>query len=136
MKNTIIALVIVLIIGGIFLFSRGSSQNNTNTSSANFTPVDVNNVSVVDGKQIVEINVKGGYRPQTSTAKAGMPTVIRFNTNGTFDCSVSVRIPSMNISKILPQSGNTDIDIGNSQLGTLQGTCGMGMYRFQVNFQG
>ena len=96
---------------------------------------NANNVSVIDGKQIVEINAKGGYQPRKSIAKAGIPTIIRFNTKGTFDCSSSVRIPSLNLSKALPQSGSTDIDIGTGQLGTLQGSCGMGMYPFEVEFQ-
>jgi plastocyanin domain-containing protein len=116
-----------LIIGGAILFTK-------NTGSA--VPVVAgNNVSIVDGKQIIEINAKGGYQPRKSIAKGGIPTVIRFNTNGTFDCSSSVRIPSMNISKLLPQTGSTDIDIGNGQLGTLQGSCGMGMYPFEIEFK-
>ena len=93
------------------------------------------NVSVVGSKQIIEITAKGGYVPRATLAKAGIPTILRFNTNGTFDCSSSVRIPSMNITKLLPNSGTTDIDLGSPQVGTLQGTCGMGMYRFSVEFQ-
>lgn len=90
---------------------------------------------MVDGTQIITINAKGGYQPNNSIAKAGVPTVIRFKTNGTFDCSASVRIPSMNINKVLPQSGQTDIDIGTPKIGLLQGMCGMGMYPFQIDFQ-
>ena len=126
MKSTIISIIIALVfIGGAFALTRGGTQTGT-------TPV--NNVSIVDGKQIIEIRAKGGYQPRKSVAKAGIPTIIRFNTNGTFDCSSSVRIPSMNISKMLPQSGSTDIDIGNGKLGTLKGSCGMGMYPFEVEF--
>ena len=94
------------------------------------------NVEVKDGVQYINITARGGYTPRKSIAKADIPTVLRFNTNGTFDCSSSVRIPSMNISKMLSQSGSTDIDLGNPKLGTLQGTCGMGMYSFEVEFQG
>ena len=93
------------------------------------------NVSVVEGKQVIEIHARGGYQPRKSIAKAGMPTVLRFETSGTFDCSSSVRIPSLGISKILPQTGTTDIDLGSAQVGTLQGTCGMGMYPFEIDFQ-
>ena len=96
---------------------------------------NANNVSIVDGKQIIEINAKGGYQPRKSVAKAGIPTIIRFNTKGTFDCSSAVRIPSLNISKSLPQSGITDIDIGSGEPGKLKGSCGMGMYPFEVEFQ-
>src|SRR3989344_210395 len=51
----------------------------------------VDNVSIIDGKQVIEIKAKGGYQPRVSFAKAGIPTIIRFDTEGTFDCSSSVR---------------------------------------------
>ncbi len=128
MKATIISVIVaVVLIGGAFLVAKGG---NDTSQVAN-----ANNVSIVDGKQIIEISAKGGYQPRKSIAKAGIPTVIRFNTKGTFDCSSSVRIPSMGISKSLPQTGSTDIDIGTQKVATLQGTCGMGMYPFEVEFQ-
>ncbi len=133
MKNTILILVGVFIIGSIFLLSKSSFQGSTNTGGYGQNE-NAHNVSIVDAKQIVEIHAKGGYQPQISVAKAGIPTIIRFDTKGTFDCSSSVRIPSMNINKVLPQTGSTDIDIGTGKVGILQGTCGMGMYRFQIQF--
>jgi plastocyanin domain-containing protein len=129
MKATIIAIVVagVFIGGAFFLASSGSSA--TSSSSAN-------NISIVDGKQIVEIQARGGYQPRKSVAKAGIATLVRFNTSGTFDCSASIRFPSLSISKLLPQTGSTDIDIGTSTLGVLRGSCGMGMYPFEIDFQG
>ena len=128
MKSTIISIVMAaILIGGALMLTR-SGSNTLQVTNAN-------NVSVIDGKQIIEINAKGGYQPRKSIAKVNIPTIIRFNTTGTFDCSASVRIPSLNISKLLPQSGVTDIDIGTGQLGTLKGSCGMGMYPFEVEFQ-
>jgi len=128
MKATIISVIVaVVLIGGAFLLAKGG---NDTSQVAN-----ANNVSIVDGKQIIEISAKGGYQPRKSIAKAGIPTVIRFNTKGTFDCSSSVRIPSIGISKSLPQTGSTDIDIGTQKVAILQGTCGMGMYPFEVEFQ-
>lgn len=129
MKPTTVSILVALVlIGGAFALTRKSGG----TSPA---VADANNVTIVDGKQIVEISAKGGYHPRKSIAKAGMPTIIRFDTNGTFDCSSSVRIPSMNITKSLPQTGTTDIDVGSQDVATLQGTCGMGMYPFEVSFQ-
>jgi plastocyanin domain-containing protein len=93
------------------------------------------NVVIVDGKQIVEITAKGGYKPGKSIAKAGIPTVVRVKTNGTFDCSSFIRIPSLNVSQSLPQTGVTDFDAGTSTAGVLQGTCGMGMYSFDIEFR-
>ena len=131
MKSIILAIVFgVLLIGGVFILSSGSSS----TEGAH-TVSHANNVMIESGKQIVTIDTKGGYQPKRSVAKAGMPTVIRFVTNGTFDCSSSVRIPSLGIAKILPQTGNTDIDIGTPAVATLQGLCVMGMYHFEIDFQ-
>lgn len=128
MKATIISIIVaIVLIGGAFMLAK----NGGDTGQA----ANANNVSIVDGKQIIEINAKGGYQPRKSVAKAGIPTIIRFNTKGTFDCSSAVRIPSLNISKSLPQSGVTDIDIGSGELGKLKGSCGMGMYPFEVEFQ-
>lgn len=106
-----------------------------NGSSAGQATVNANNVTVVDGKQIIEIKAKGGFEPSKSTAKAGIPTILRFNTSGTFDCSSSVRIPNLGISKNLPQSGSTDIDIGVQQASSVTGTCEMGMYPFEIDFK-
>ena len=130
MKGTVISVIVaVVLIGGTFMLTKGNSQTQADTQVA------TNNVTVVDGKQIIEISTKGGYQPRKSIAKAGIPTIIRFDTNGTFDCSSSVRIPSMNISKVLPQTGSTDIDVGTQKIATLQGTCGMGMYPFEIEFK-
>ena len=128
MKLTVISILVagVLIGGAVLLSGGGSSPGNVNSG---------NNVSIIDGKQIIEIRAKGGYQPRKSVAKAGIPTVLRFDTTGTFDCSSSVRIPSLGINKLLPQSSATDIDLGLPQLGTLQGMCGMGMYRFEIDFK-
>ena len=128
MKSTITSIVItIVLIGGAFVFVR-SRPRQTDT-------VPANNVTMAEGKQIIEIRAKGGYLPRRSIATAGMPTILRLKTSGTFDCSSSVRIPSMDISKNLPPSGATDIGIGTPAAGTLQGSCGMGMYPFEVVFE-
>jgi plastocyanin domain-containing protein len=130
MKATAVSIIVagLIIAGAILLVSRSGQSSAVNQTNPN-------NVSIVDGKQIIEISARGGYQPRQSIAKAGLPTIIRVTTNNTFDCSSSVRIPSMNIFKLLPQNGTTDIDLGSQQVGTLLGSCGMGMYRFEVEFQ-
>jgi plastocyanin domain-containing protein len=129
MKATTIAIILSIgLIGATIVLTKQSPIQGE-------PQVAGDNVTVVDGTQIIEIDAKGGYLPRKSVAKAGLPTVIRFNTQATFDCSSSVRIPSLDISKVLPQTGSTDIDIGTQEVGPLQGSCGMGMYPFEVEFQ-
>lgn len=109
-------------------YITGSPRATTSTNSA------IQNVTVTSDTQIVEIKAKGGYQPRNSVAKAGIKTILRFTTKGTFDCSSSIRIPSLGIDKILPASGATDIDLGVQPVGTLRGSCGMGMYPFSISF--
>lgn len=131
MNNKLVPIAVLVgavLIGGVLLFSGKSAPQASGGT--------VNNVSMVDGKQVIEINVKGGYSPKNSVAKAGVPTVLKLNTNGTFDCSSGVRLPSMGISKNLPPSGTTEIDLGTPKVATLDGVCVMGMYSFKIDFQG
>jgi len=141
-------MITILIIGGVFIYSSRQGEkiilNNdikVNSDSTIIsedvirTSASSSNVSVVDGFQIIELQVKGGYSPRKSVAQAGIPTIIRFNTSSTFDCSLSVRIPSINFNKILPQTGSTDVDIKTPSVGLFRGSCGMGMYPFEVDFQ-
>ena len=110
------------------MLSNNNESNNGNQQVAG-------NVSMVDGKQIITINAKGGYSPRATTAKAGVPTVIKMNTQGTFDCSSALNIPSLGINKNLPSSGETLIDVPLQSAGaTIQGICSMGMYNFSIHF--
>lgn len=136
-SNTIIFISVIftafLIYFAIYYNKNESSTDNDIRNK--IVEENVNNVSIIDGKQIIEIRAKGGYRPLHSVAKAGIPTILRVDTNGTFDCSSSIRIPSMNIGQNLPMSGTTDIDLGVQKVGIFQGTCGMGMYPFDIKFE-
>lgn len=93
-------------------------------------------VSVVGGTQYIDMTARGGYFPRVIEARAGMPTVLRMRTNGTFDCSSSLVIPKLSYQKFLPATGVEEIAIpAEKAQGTLQGLCSMGMYNFQVRFQ-
>ncbi len=131
MKSTYIAIGLsILLIGGAVVLTK-VSQKETNTE---VRTAEVLNVHIENGIQIVDLTARGGFTPNKSVAQAGIPTVIRFFTKNTFDCSASVRIPSMDISRALPSNGTTDIDIGTQPTGTFKGTCSMGMYPFEIAF--
>lgn len=128
MNSTVLSVLIAaFLIGGAVLLTQGGTPAETD--------VQRSNVTIVDGMQVIEIRAKGTFTPRRSVAKAGIPTILRFDTEGTFDCTSVVRIPSMNLTKNLPPSGSTDIDLGNPVVATLEGSCGMGMYPFEIEFR-
>lgn len=130
MKGTVIAILIAgALIGGTFVLSSGDPQEEGGQSVA------PENLSIENGIQVIEIRAKGGYSPKRTRAVADMPTVIRFATKSTFDCSSALIIPSLGIQKNLPMNGATDIDIGTPQAGSLFGSCSMGMYGFEIVFE-
>lgn len=128
-KTKLIAIALVILVGTAMLLG-GSKNSNSNSSQQGGS-----NVSIVDGKQIITINARGGYSPRVTTAKADVPTAIKMSTKGTFDCSSAISIPSIGYRNNLPPSGETFIDIPPQKAGTtMQGLCAMGMYSFVINF--
>lgn len=132
MKSTPFSIIVAAIIisGTLFIVLSGNSSDSSSTPSA-----PAQNVTVTDNVQTIEIKAKGGYWPRKTVARAGIPTVLRVNTTGTYDCSAAIRIPALSIAKMLPPNGVSDIALGTPQAGKLNGTCGMGMYNFEIQFQ-
>ncbi len=130
MKSVLVSVAISgILIGNAFWFV--SARPNTDD-----TNVGVPTAVIIDGKQVIDISAKGGYSPRRVLAKAGVPTILRVSTRGTFDCSASLVIPKLSYQKFLQPSGTEDIIIAPEQAqGTLQGLCSMGMYNFQIIFQ-
>jgi plastocyanin domain-containing protein len=113
---------------GIFVFggSKKSIQKENGT---------ISNIETKNGIQYITINAKDGYSPQSTNAKAGIPTKLIIKTNDTYDCAASIVINSINYQKVLPQTGEEIVDLGTPKSGELtQGVCGMGMYNFVINF--
>lgn len=120
-KTSLIIISIGLIVALWVIFTGGKKE--------------VGGVEIIDGIQYVRIEAGGGYSPQITEAKAGIPTKLIMKTDGIFDCSASLVIPSIGYQKILPQSGETEIDLGTPKPGVpFKGLCGMGMYSFEINF--
>lgn len=133
MNKTASIIITIALIVGLGIIFVGGSKSKDNTSTA--TNQAVQNSVIKDGVQYITINAKSGYSPKVSTAQAGIPTKLIVKTDGTYDCSASLAIHSIGYQKILPQTGETEIDIGSQKAGeTLQGVCGMGMFSFQIKF--
>lgn len=136
MKQKILIILSLLIAGGLIFFVASSGAKSTTISKKTENNSATTAVQIVDGKQIIEVTARGGYNPRDIVAKANVPTILRMKTSGTFDCSAAFVIPSLGVQKMLPQTGVTDIEIPSQTSGSnIAATCGMGMYRLNINFQ-
>jgi sulfite exporter TauE/SafE len=89
------------------------------------------------GRQIIRLEVgDSSYSPARITARAGIATTLLLHTDRTTGCTRSFAIPSLGIEQVLPETGQTAIDLGTSQAGTLRYTCSMGMYGGVIHFTG
>lgn len=140
MKEIVISVTVAVSLVLLAMFFTGTLNTGSSAPGtargAGEVQGDGKNVFEENGKQVIEISARGGYAPRLSVAKANVPTIIRMKTSGTFDCSSALSIPSLGIRMSLPSSGTKDIEVPPQQAGgTLLGTCAMGMYNFQVQFQ-
>jgi len=130
-KDTKIAAGICAVIVGLLIVSTifvGGNKGQVET-------VGVGPVVIENGVQIITIAAKGGFSPQMIEAQSGIMTKLRVMTNGTYDCSSTLIIPSLGYNETLQPTGTETIAISAAQAqGTLDGTCGMGMYNFEIAF--
>lgn len=126
-KKASIIITLGLVVAMAIVFTNGTNTKNSGQV--------VQNTEIRDGIQYVTIDAKGGYSPIKTSAKAGIPTKLVVKTDGTYDCSSSLAIKSLDYQKVLSQTGEEIIDIGIPKAGEpLLGVCGMGMYNFEVDF--
>lgn len=127
-KLGLLLLAIILLYFGFFYKNSPKNPENPKVQQSSV-------VSIENDKQIIRIFSKGGYFPAKVNASAGLNTVIRIETQNSFDCGNAFQIPSLNITKSLPQTGITDIEIPSQVPGSeINGFCSMGMYQLQINF--
>jgi plastocyanin domain-containing protein len=131
-KDTKIAAGICAVIVGLLIVSQVFMSGGSGAVQNDLAgPVVIEN-----GVQIITIAAKGGFSPQSIEAQSGIPTELRVMTNGTYDCSSTLIIPALGYDEILQPTGTETITLSADQAqGTLDGTCGMGMYNFEIAFK-
>jgi plastocyanin domain-containing protein len=114
-------LVAVLITG---LFAGGVSCEAISGTSA---VADPTTTTITGGHQEVVITAtRAGYRPFVAAITAGIPTTLIVRSQGAAGCVRAFDIGGA--ETVLPESGDTRIDLGTPAPGTLRYACGMGMY--------
>lgn len=130
MNKIVVSIVIsvIVIVGAIVVSQNGDSKVRSESS--------IELVYMEDGLQVIEISARGGYSPRVVKAKAGVESVVRMKTKNTYDCSLALTIPEIGYSNFLPATGVTDIPISSGEPGEkLIGSCSMGMYFFEIQFE-
>lgn len=88
------------------------------------------------GIQHVLIEVKPrSYSPSRVQVRAGVPTKLTLRTKGNRDCTRGFVIPAMNLERTLPETGDTEIDLGTPAAGRIDYVCSVGMYRGMIEVQ-
>lgn len=130
----ILFLGITAIDNGLTLLGSGFTFKGTVTDIwKTATQAPQNNVlasSTVTGKiQSIQINVlNAGYEPYNLSLRSGIPTNVKLVTNKTQGCSRAIVFPTLNIQKILPETGETIVELPALARGKIPFSCSMGMF--------
>lgn len=120
--------------GSVHTFQNYYKAATTDFTASASTKGKVAGVNT-EGKQEVTMQIfNTSYSSSASTLKAGVPTKLSLVTNGVLGCTRAFVIPSLGISRVLPETGKQTLEFTPKKTGRLAFTCSMGMYggEFQV----
>jgi hypothetical protein len=83
-------------------------------------------------RQVVEVAVRGAYRPDAIVARADVPLRIVFRRDDDDACSERVVFSAPRIDRRLAAAGVTVVDIPAQAAGEIRFTCAMGRYRGRI----
>lgn len=82
-----------------------------------------------DGTQQIVIEVHpDGYTPSRLSVRSGVPTQVVLRSKDNSGCTSAIVFPDLGVEKVLPENGDTVIDVGRLSPGKHRFTCAMGMY--------
>lgn len=128
---------IVVLISGLYALNGGltlmDSPFAASTLRATFggepAAADTSTVTVANGQQTGVITVTPGrYSPANLALKAGVPTTLVFRSENARGCVAALVIPSLGVQTLLPENGDSKVDLGTPRAGRIDYSCSMGMY--------
>ncbi|KRM41753.1 cupredoxin domain-containing protein [Lentilactobacillus parafarraginis] len=90
--------------------------------------VAAESAEVTDDRQVVDVEVNGGYSPEVVVLKKGVPATLNFTRKDSSSCLDRVVFSDFGINKALPQNEKQAIEIDTSHPGEFQWACGMDMF--------
>jgi hypothetical protein len=81
-----------------------------------------------EGRQVIHIEVDGGYRPAVVRARPGSAIRLIFHRIDDDDCTERVIFSTPRLERRLAAYGSTPVDLLAQEEGEIRFTCGMGRY--------
>lgn len=97
--------------------------------------IDAGSAEVNQGKQVISIDVMGGYSPEVINLKKGIPAVLQFTRHDKSNCLDRVVFSDFGVNKELPINEQVNIDIPTDKAGEYGFQCGMDMFHGKVNIK-
>lgn len=128
---------IVVLISGLDALNGGltlmdsplAAKNLSATFGGEPAVADASTVTVANGQQTGVITVTpGSYSPANLAIKAGVPTTLVFRSENARGCVAALVIPSLGVQTVLPENGDSKLDLGTPEAGRIDYSCAMGMY--------
>ena len=130
---------LIVLAMGVYTFNGGLTLLDSPFAAANLPqtlglsagPADASTVTLAAGTQEAVITARpGSYTPGNIALTAGVPTTLVVHADNNNGCTRAFVIRGKQY--VLPENGDTRIDLGVLQPGTLRYRCGMGMYSGQL----
>jgi len=122
---------VMIVMIGIVSMSNGLALAGVDLSLSSLFSKNgqaVGAVTMVDGKQIVEMKVDGyEYSPANFTVKKGIPVEWKIDGRKAAGCAKVITAPSIDMTKMLSSSEITTIAFTPQESGTIPFSCSMGM---------
>lgn len=123
----VVAMGLYTLNGGLELAGSPLAASRILETVSGTATADMTTTTVTDGHQEVVITASdSGYSPRAVAITAGIPTTLIVRSDGATGCVRAFVIGET--ETVLPESGDTRIDLGTPSPGTLRYACGMGMY--------
>ncbi|MGV8909401.1 MAG: heavy metal translocating P-type ATPase [Propionicimonas sp.] len=102
-----------------------------------FGPKRAGRVELVDGVQVVQIRVDGGYSPDLiEGVRAGVPVRFLFDRREGGECTSRVVMPDFKVNAALPAFRTTAVEFTPAVAGEYRFACGMNMVSGMVRVEG
>jgi len=129
----------VIVYFGVLSINGGIALSGSPYTLQNFYKAAIGSGPTVQGGQVAGVTnsgtqqatiyvATGGYTSPVKKLKVGVPVELSLVSTNTTGCARSFVIPSLGVSKIVPETGTETLTFIPAKTGTLAYTCGMGMY--------